>query len=387
MKKILAYLSACFFPPSSLMANAAEPDDFTLPILGQPEVIEEAAANEQAEVWLKLADYGDWPHPMGLQKFNQAAAQKMANAFNSGFAAFKRKFIGVPIFIGHPDDPLFANQTGHEDTRAYAWVQKLEARADGLWLLPKWSTAGNELIKSGHFRFFSPRWQLRPLGSGSFEPVKLISVGLTNHPNIPGDAVANQNPNHPAMKEEQLQQLRKLYQLPDNATADQVLAAANTAANELAAEKAKHAETETARQAAVAAQGVADTAAANARRHAATATVDLAIKDGRIALAAREAEIATLAGAPDMVAAANALQARAVVIKTVSVTRNLARAKNPAAADSQARQKTLVAAANARMKTTGEDYASAFVAVLNDPAHKAVVDAMHAPKNAESAEG
>jgi hypothetical protein len=157
------------------------------------------AANELAAAptpgqWLKLADYGDWPHPSGLQRFTRPSAETMVRHFQSLWGRLRRRFGGVPLYVGHPDDPAFAGESGHGDTRAYAWVTALEARPDGLYILPRWSEAGRELLHNAFYKFLSPRWQLRPLGDGTFEPVRLLSIGLTNHPNIPGEAIANAKP-------------------------------------------------------------------------------------------------------------------------------------------------------------------------------------------------
>jgi len=157
------------------------------------------AANELAATptpgqWLKLADYGDWPHASGLQRVTQPSAAAMVRGFQSLWGRLRRKFGGVPVYVGHPDDPAFAGQAGHDDTRAYAWVTSLEARPDGLYILPRWSEPGRELLRHAFYKFLSPRWQMRPLGNGIFEPVRLLSIGLTNHPNIPGEAIANESP-------------------------------------------------------------------------------------------------------------------------------------------------------------------------------------------------
>ena len=150
--------------------------------------------NDAPARWLKLADYGDWPHPAGLQRFTQPAAQRMAHGFKSLLGRLRRRFTGIPVYIGHPDDPAFAGQPGHDDTRAYAWVSNLEARPDGLHVLARWSDPGRELLQHAFYKFLSPRWQMRPVADGVYEPIRLISIGLTNHPNIPGEAVANHSP-------------------------------------------------------------------------------------------------------------------------------------------------------------------------------------------------
>ncbi|MDR0590770.1 MAG: phage protease [Puniceicoccales bacterium] len=141
--------------------------------------------------WLKLVEYGDHPHPEGIQRVTRIAAEEMQRKFRSLRARLARKFGGIPIYIGHPDDKDFSFLPGHSDTRSYAWVQDIEARDDGIWILPKWSEAGRAMIENSFFKFLSPRWEMKQEG-GVLVPVRLISVGLTNNPNILGDAIANQ---------------------------------------------------------------------------------------------------------------------------------------------------------------------------------------------------
>jgi len=59
-----------------------------------------------------------------------------------------------------------------------------------LWAKPRWSEAGTELLNNAFYKYLSPRWAMKPLGDGVYQPVKLLSVGLTNRPNIPGDPIA-----------------------------------------------------------------------------------------------------------------------------------------------------------------------------------------------------
>lgn len=141
--------------------------------------------------WIKLVEYGDYTHPEGTQHVTYKAAVEMQRKFRSLCSRLARKFGGIPIYIGHPDDQQFAHQPGHTDTRSYAWVQDLEARSDGLWILPKWSAIGKDILRNAFFKFLSPRWEMKREGSYLI-PIRLVSVGLTNNPNIPGEAIANQ---------------------------------------------------------------------------------------------------------------------------------------------------------------------------------------------------
>ncbi len=150
---------------------------------------ETSAAAEGGE-WVRLATYGTHPHAKGRQRFTQSSAREMVRYFNSLRGRLARKFGGIPVYIGHPDDPAFARQPGHQDTRAYAWIHALEEREDGLWAMPRWSDAGEEVLNNAFYKYLSPRWAMKPVGNGVFQPVKLLSVGLTNRPNIPGDPIA-----------------------------------------------------------------------------------------------------------------------------------------------------------------------------------------------------
>lgn len=108
-------------------------------------------------------------------------------------ARASRLFAGAPMFVGHPDVPQFSNQ--FPDRKAYGWIMELEARPDGLYGKMKWSAAGMELLQNGHYKFLSPYWEARQIGSENgqpvFEPLSLISAGLTNEPNLPVNPLAN----------------------------------------------------------------------------------------------------------------------------------------------------------------------------------------------------
>ncbi|MDR3117378.1 MAG: phage protease [Puniceicoccales bacterium] len=146
---------------------------------------------EGGGAWFKLVSYGEYPHRLGLQVVTREAAQAMADEFRSLGQRLARRFRGVPVYIGHPDDGNFRGLVGHGDTRAYGWVRQLEARDDGLWVRIRWSKLGQELLDNAHFQFLSPRWEMHPIGGGRFLPKLLVSIGLTNHPNIAGEAIAN----------------------------------------------------------------------------------------------------------------------------------------------------------------------------------------------------
>ncbi len=142
--------------------------------------------------WLQLSPYGDFPHPRGLQRVDREAADIMVKRFNSFRGKLGRLFGGAPFYIGHPDTPHASDLA---DKKAYGWVMELDAREDGIYGRVKWSPAGLDLLKNAHFKYLSPYWEAQQLSSDAgrslFRPTNLISVGLTNQPNLPVKPLAN----------------------------------------------------------------------------------------------------------------------------------------------------------------------------------------------------
>ena len=140
----------------------------------------------------RIVEFGDHPHAKGLQRVTFEVARRLEDNFHSLRGLLSRRFGGLPVYVGHPDDPEYAGQPGHSDTRAHGWIMDLRAKPDGLYGEIRWSKSGRELIDNANYKFFSPRWLMRPVGSGVFEPVRMLSLGLTNTPNIPGEVIANE---------------------------------------------------------------------------------------------------------------------------------------------------------------------------------------------------
>ena len=143
---------------------------------------------------IRIVEFGEHPHPKGLQRVTFEVARLLEDNFHSLRGLLARRFGGLPVYVGHPDDPEYAGQPGHSDTRAHGWIVDLRAKQDGLYGEIRWSKSGRELIDNANYKFFSPRWVMRSAGNGVFEPVRMLSVGLTNTPNIPGDVIANEAP-------------------------------------------------------------------------------------------------------------------------------------------------------------------------------------------------
>lgn len=132
--------------------------------------------------WLKISPYGDFPNKVGLQRVQKADAEAMVLGFNSLRAKVARAFMGLPIYVGHPD----VEPEKYSDRRRYGKITDLEAREDGLFGKVAFNDLGKAAMEQGHFQFNSPTWYLKR-EQKFVRPVELISVGLTNTPQIPGD--------------------------------------------------------------------------------------------------------------------------------------------------------------------------------------------------------
>lgn len=134
--------------------------------------------------------FGDYPHKKGTQRFNAEAARELANNFNSVPARLKRWLSdGAPTYIGHPDVPELRHL--YNDSKAYGWITSVTIKDTGAEFGVKWSDEGRKLVANAHYKYYSPYWEATPAGGNLYRPVQLISFGLTNTPNIPVPALAN----------------------------------------------------------------------------------------------------------------------------------------------------------------------------------------------------
>lgn len=123
-----------------------------------------------------LCPYGNWNHAKGMQLVDKTAAQKIRNSFMRSFD----RIWGVPIYIGHPDD----NPTLIKP-KAVGKIESICITDEGIAISAKYSQSAYKKIAEGSLKWLSPRWQMQRLEDGRFRPVRLISVGMTNNPNIP----------------------------------------------------------------------------------------------------------------------------------------------------------------------------------------------------------
>lgn len=132
----------------------------------------------------------------GLQRIDAQAGNEMAADMTSGLLGLVTKFIGRPIFLGHPYHPDATEAAKYPDKRARGSIKSVEVANDSIRLLPKYNRLGTEEVTDEQMIFHSPQWRMKPVmaangaqeikdGMPVFRPFSLHSGGLTNNPNIP----------------------------------------------------------------------------------------------------------------------------------------------------------------------------------------------------------
>ncbi len=220
--------------------------------------------------WVQVAPYGAFPHPMGLQYFDKSDGDKLVTNFKSLTAKLLRRFGGLPWYEGHPD----TSPRDYPNKRAYGWIDAVDARDDGLYGHVKWTRAGEELVREGHYKFFSPVWHVTPANIGGkrvLRPDELISVGFTNMPNMPVLPLSNVQENGDQMKLPNA--IKKLFGFADDAepTPEELEAAATRHAQEFENAKKKATEAEATLATAANKKKTAEEAIANSRTEFETA--------------------------------------------------------------------------------------------------------------------
>jgi len=137
-----------------------------------------------ADGWAHITPCGEFPYAGAgvVQVIDRAACDAIA----ADFCARKAdpNFPGVLVDFDH-----FSLDT-EKSSEAAGWIADLESRDTGLWARVSWSDAGLAAVQGGRFRLmrpvFPPPSQCEDLGGGRIRPRALVSVALTNEPNIKG---------------------------------------------------------------------------------------------------------------------------------------------------------------------------------------------------------
>jgi hypothetical protein len=211
--------SEAITPPGRLaLANSSTP---TIEAILDGDNYQMALENSEMEFdgWALVAPFGEHPKsrlvrlPNGnpeLQNFIQvldnASATDLLKKENSFFRKLRRATVGIPVYDDHPDMAKYSPEvitTKRGKANAIGVVDEIRLSNRGLEAHFCLTPEGSVAVENGS-KFVSPYWEVAPIevlanGTLKVRPFKLISVGLTPQPNIPGvDSLANANANQPA---------------------------------------------------------------------------------------------------------------------------------------------------------------------------------------------
>lgn len=307
-----------------------------------------------------------------IQVLDNESADAMVGKENSMFGKLKRAFIGIPVFKGHGDlrehDPKALANDQKIKLGVVDQVRKSERGIEAHFAL---DNDGADAVAAG-WKLPSALWLVQPIGNegGAIlaRPFKLLSVALTQFPNIPGvESLANARiaaleaalpveqtlTKEPEMKlitgwlmaqgvalantenPTETQVLEAIQKLHTSKAAD-VQALGNeksTLSGKIAAlENEKASEKKRADEAATALANE-QTARKAEHKNAATFAVDLAIQRGKLTVADRETKITALENSATFDADVKALVEGKAVIKTEAAS-----GKQQAALSNEAQQ-------------------------------------------------
>jgi hypothetical protein len=131
-----------------------------------------------------LSPLGVFNHEKGTELVTTVVASGLIDEYNSLGDKIRRRFGGVPVYKGHPDDPEFHGCSGHDDSTVIGYAVSLYFNLIGLYAAVNWTTRGVSVLSATGYRYASPRWLMKSIGSRAWIPVRLISIGITDSPNL-----------------------------------------------------------------------------------------------------------------------------------------------------------------------------------------------------------
>lgn len=177
---------------------------------GAAELPRKVASGEELEV--QICPYGEYEKSGVVQKCDSAAFQHILNSFDG-----QRE-----VLVDFDHD---AESGG--STRAAAWLTALREDPErGLMGTLRFTGTGAEAVSAREYRYLSPCWEVGEDG----RPQHLLSIGLTNRPNIPVACLLNRAPETVTDTVEQgtrlnMEKIIEALGLEPGATEDDILAA------------------------------------------------------------------------------------------------------------------------------------------------------------------
>jgi hypothetical protein len=168
----------------------------------------EAALDEDG--WALIAPFGEHPktrlvkrngtlrEEKFIQVLDNESADQLLSRENSLFRRLRRAVVGIPVYKGHPDLRDFEPETPGATERkeiigAIDQVRKTRRGLEGHFVL---TPAGADAVEKQGCKYPSALWYVMPVGQRGdavvARPFRLLSAGLTPHPNISGvESLAN----------------------------------------------------------------------------------------------------------------------------------------------------------------------------------------------------
>jgi phage I-like protein len=273
-----------------------------------------------ADGWAQIAPFGDYagvamiPDGKGgfskeraIQRLDKIAVTQMANEYQRSSRGLSGFFKKRPLYEGHPDIPVGGAQ--YLNKHPVGLFHNLACRDGGLYGEPILTDDGEKLIASKTYRALSGRWAAEFVGQEDgvniYRPVKFLSAGLTNQPNLPvqllNEAEPNPEPSKPNMTKLIAWLSRHGITLANDATEEQLEAALAQLDPQLPA-------------------GDTRQQFANERKARIDSELSRAVRDGRITEADRPTWQQRLANEAQFTNELAALEALKPVIKTHSLT-------------------------------------------------------------------
>ena len=231
-------------------------NEITITVDVTPELVLDNAIALDDDGWALIAPFGRHPKnrvfnengQIKEQKFIQVLDNESADAMvgkeNSFFTKLKRALVGIPVFKGHGDlkdhDPKALANDQKIKLGVVDQIRKSERGIEAHFAL---DNDGAAAVAAG-WKLPSALWLVQPIGNEVqangqnailARPFKLLSVALTQFPNIPGvESLANAKSTQPAEAPQQNMTLKeniigllagKGVKLPDPAGENDILAA------------------------------------------------------------------------------------------------------------------------------------------------------------------
>jgi len=160
--------------------------------------------------WALIAPFGEHPKTRVVKKngriveekfiqvLDDTSAEQLLSRENSLFRRIRRAVVGIPVYKGHPDLRDYSPETVAANVKKeiIGAIDKVRKTARGIEAHFVLTPAGAEAVERHGHKYPSALWLVQPTGRRGdvviARPFKLLSAGLTAHPNISGvESLAN----------------------------------------------------------------------------------------------------------------------------------------------------------------------------------------------------